>query len=223
MSSSDARAERLLEASRLIKERLALLRGQANRALSARRADLADLKRIEFHQRQKELMRNDTRERNQRLFAHGSNAEVGGYYDLDEYAVRGLEAHGDLYAYWMAEAALRTRAANRAELLRCIFSDAERLDFCVQEGLAVSWYFASEARAEETAAFLDRDAPDLAKKWRKKPVTARQRYDIQLIEARLKASAPSNLRRGSAHDWIALNGGHPDFWEAPKRPPEWKL
>jgi hypothetical protein len=214
--------ERARTASAL-KERLSLLRARANAAIAGRNAELGEKERIAFHARQQELMRSQKRSRNQRLFAHGSNAEVGGYLDLDQYALRGLEAHGSLYAYWIAQAALLTSAATRADLLNCIFSDTERLDYCVKLGLAISWEFAREARARETAEFRARDADDPRKLWRKRTVTALQRYDIQLIETRLGIEDPKRLRRGTAHDWIAAKGGHPDFWTAPSRPPEWRI
>jgi hypothetical protein len=184
---------------------------------------IGEAERIAFHARQQELIRAGKRNRNQQLFAHGSNAEVGDYLDLDQYAIRGLEAHGPLYAYWMAQAALMSGGKCRSDLLRCIFSNQARRDYCANLGLVISWHFARAARERETAEFLARDAEDLRKLWRKKPVTSRQRYDILLIEARLKIAAPANLRRGTAYDWIAAHGSHPDFWNAPARPPEWHI
>lgn len=206
-----------------LKERMSLLRARSNAAIERQRAAAAEKDRIAFHARQQELMRAGTRGRNQQLFAHGSNAEVGGYLDLDQYALRGLEAHGHLYGYWMAQAALMSGGTNRADLLRCIFSDPRRLDYCVKLGLAISWEFARDARARATADFLAHDADDLRKVWRKRQVTPLQRYDIHLIEMRLGIEAPKKLRRGTAHDWIAKMGGHPDFWTPPARPPEWKI
>lgn len=222
MSADRLLLERREEISSRLKERLAILRQRANLALDAKKLQVAELRRLEFHLRQQELQRQGSRTRDQRLFAHGSNAEVGGYLDVDEYAVRGLEANFDLYAYWMAQAFLKAGSASRADALRVIFDDPARFDFCFREGLAVSWHFASERRAEETAAFRQRDAEDFQKRWRKKTVTARQRWDIGLIEMRLGIRAPARLRRGSAHDWIEMHGGHPDFWVPPERP-EWKL
>ena len=206
-----------------LKERLSVLRARANAAIARLRPEAAEKERVAFHARQQELMRAEKRGRNQKLFAHGSNAEVGGYLDLDQYAIRGLEAHGHLYGYWMAQAALLSGGTTRADLLRCIFSDPRRLDYCVRLGLAISWEFARAARARETAEFLARDAEDRRKLWRKREVTPLQRYDIRLIEMRLGIEAPKQLRRGTAHDWIAEKGGHPDFWTAPERPPEWKI
>jgi hypothetical protein len=206
-----------------LKERQSLLRARANAALARYRPEAAEKERIAFHARQQELMRAGKRERNQKLFAHGSNAEVGAYLELDQYAIRGLEAHGFLYGYWMAQAALLSGGTTRADLLRCIFSEPRRFDYCVKLGLVISWHFARAARAAETADFLKRDARDVRKLWRRRPVTPMQRYDIHLIETRLGIDAPDNLRRGTAHDWIAEKGGHPDFWTAPERPPDWKI
>lgn len=201
---------------------MAILRRRANQALDAKKLQLAEAGRLEFHLRQKEQQRKGSRTRNQRLFAHGSNAEVGGYWEVDEYAVRGLEANFDLYAYWMAQAFLSYGCASRAEALGLIFEDAKRFEYCRREGLAVSWQFASARRAQETAEFRQRDAEDPHQRWRAKPVTARQEWDIRLIEERLAIRRPSTLRRGSGHDWIEKYGGHPDFWTPPERP-EWDL
>jgi hypothetical protein len=209
--------------SAALKDRMSLLRARSNAALERSRPRAAEKERIAFHARQQELMRAGTRGRNQQLFAHGSNAEVGGYLDLDQYAIRGLEAHGHLYGYWMAQAALLNGGMTRAGLLRCIFSDPVRMDYCVKLGLAISWEFARAARARATADFLAHDAGDPRKLWRKRQATPLQRYDIHLIEMRLGIEAPTNLRRGTAHDWIAKMGGHPDFWIPPARPPEWKI
>jgi hypothetical protein len=206
-----------------LKERLSLLRARSNAAIEHSRPVAAEKERIAFHARQQELMREGKRGRNQLLFAHGSNAEVGGYLDLDQYAVRGLQANGLLYAYWMAQAALLSEGATLADLLRCIFSDPARFDYCVKLGLVISWHFARDARAAETADFLSRDAQDVRRRWRKRSATEMQRYDIDLIEKRLGIKAPENMRRGAAHDWIAEKGGHPDFWAEPERPPEWKI
>lgn len=211
------------EATRRLRQVLATLRRVADRAVRAQAAKVEDYERIAFHERQQREMREQRRTRNQKLFAHGSNAEVGGYLDLDQYAIRGLEANVALYALWMANAVLQTGASTRAEILKCIFADEKRFSYCFTEGLAISWQFAKEARDKETAEFLSRDAGDTRKRWRSKPVTSLQRYDIDLIELRLGIKAPARLRRGSAHDWIAQYGGHPDFWMAPERPPEWKL
>ena len=220
IAPSDEERARMTSA---LKERLSVLRARANAAIARTRPEAAEKDRIAFHARQQELMRAEKRGRNQKLFAHGSNAEVGGYLDLDQYAIRGLEALGQLYAYWMAQAALLSGGTTRADLLRCIFSDPRRLDYCVRLGLAISWEFARDVRARETAEFLARDAEDRRKLWRKREVTPLQRYDIHLIEMRLGIEAPKKLRRGTAHDWIAEMGGHPDFWAAPERPLEWKI
>ena len=69
--------------SAALKERMSLLRARSNAAIERQRAATAEKDRIAFHARQQELMRAGTRGRNQQLFAHGSNAEVGGYLDLD--------------------------------------------------------------------------------------------------------------------------------------------
>lgn len=215
--------EERAQMSSALKERLSLLRARSNATIARSRPAAAEKERIAFHVRQQKLMRAKKRGRSQELFAHGSNAEIGGYLELDQYAIRGLEAHGHLYGYWMAQAALLSGGTTRADLLRCIFSDPRRLDYCVKLGVAISWEFARAGRARETADFLARDAQDRRKLWRKQEVTPLQRYDIDLIEMRLGIEAPKKLRRGTAHDWIAEKGGHPDFWTAPERPPGWKI
>lgn len=221
--TDEALTERRQEAAARLKQRLRVFRARANHALAAKRSEVADVQRLAFHLRHQEELRAGRRTRDQHLFAHGSNAEVGSYLDVDQYALRGLEANFDLYVLWLAQAFLMGGATTRAEALRIIFSDPDRNAYCIQEGLAVSWNYASALRAAETAEFRVRDDQDPRKRWRNAAVTERQLWDIRLIEDRLGISAPARLRRGTAHDWIELHGGHPDFWNPPPRPLEWKL
>lgn len=205
---------------------LAPLRGVRARLKLARAAaelKAGDLQRLAFHERQQRMMRENSRTRNQQLFAHGSNAELGDYIGVDQYAVRGLEAQPDLYVLWMASAASAIVANSRGDLLRHIFADQRRLDFCVAEGLRVSWEFSRSGRARDTANFKERQKAGTVRQWRKLPRTSFQDWMIELIERRGGFKAPSGMRRGKAYDWIAFHDGHPDFWTPPASYPEWEL
>jgi len=199
------------------------LRARLKLASAAAMLKAGELERVAFHERQQRLIREGSRTRNQKLFAHGSNAEHGDYLEIDQYAVRGLEAHPDLYAFWMAKAASAIIAENRGDLLRCVFSDERRQNFCVAEGLRVSWGFTRKQRAAETAEFKGRQESGNHQQWRKLPRTSFQDWMIDLIERRGEFNAPAGMRRGKAHDWIAFHDGHPDFWAPPARYPDWEL
>lgn len=202
--------------STLIRE----LRSRTRILATAARVRLGEAKAIVFHIRQQMQMAEGSRTRGNLVFAFGAIVEREGYLDLDDLAINGLERHGQLYAYWMAGAATECLASTRGELLRHIFSDPERLGWCRKEGARLAWEFVKSARDEETALFRRRQEKG-TKHWRKEPMTARQYYMMTLISVRGDIPMPVGLRCGPAHDWIALNGGHPNFWTAPERPPPW--
>lgn len=208
--------DRLLAPLRQVRARLKLAGASA-------KLKAGNLERVAFHERQQRLVRENNRTRNQKLFAHGSNAELGDYELLDQYAVRGLEAHPDLYVLWMASAASVVMAKSRGDLLRCIFSEPLRRDFCVSEGLRVSWEFSRGRRVRDTADFKQRQQDGTHRPWRKLPRTSFQDWMIELIERRGRFKAPAGMRRGKAYDWISFHDGHPDFWAPPARYPEWEL
>jgi hypothetical protein len=177
---------------------------------------------IAAHIRQQAAIRDESRTRDNLIYAFGSIVERGGYLELDDYAIAGLEHHGDLYALWLSQAALLNAAARtRGDLLRIVFADLERLTWCRAEGARLAWEHAAHAREADTAQFLERQARGGRAYWRKEPVTARQTYMMTLISVRGGFAIPSGLRRGTAHDWIAANGGHPNFWTPPEAPPRW--
>jgi hypothetical protein len=208
--------DHLLSPLRQIRARLKL-------AHAAAKLKAGELERVAFHERQQRLVRENSRTRNQQLFAHGANAEIGDYLEVDQYAVRGLEAHPDLYALWMASAASAIVANSRGDLLRHIFADPRRLEFCVSEGLRTSWEFARARRVRETTEFKERQKAGTTAKWRKLPRQSFQDWMIELIERRGEFKAPAGMRRGKAYDWIAFHDGHPDFWTPPTSYPEWEL
>jgi hypothetical protein len=203
-----------------IRELARELRARTRILATAARVRLGEAKAVAFHIRQQMQVADGTRTRGNLVFAFGAIAEREGYLDLDDLAINGLERHGQLYAQWMASAATECLASSRGELLRYIFSDPERLDWCRKEGARLAWEFVKSARDEETALFRRRQE-NASKHWRKEPMTARQYYMMTLISVRGDIPMPVGLRCGPAHDWIALNGGHPNFWIAPLRPPPW--
>jgi hypothetical protein len=198
------------------------LRARTRILATAARIRFGEAKAVAFHIRQQMQMQDGSRSRANLVHAFGAIAEREGYTDLDDLAISGAEHHGQLYAYWMALAATECLASSRGELLRYIFSDPGRLDWCRKEGARLAWEFVKSAREEETALFRKRQETG-SKHWRKEPMTARQYYLITLISVRGDIPLPEGLRCGPAHDWIALNGAHPNFWVAPERPPPWRI
>lgn len=185
-------------------------------------ADLSvgDAERVAFHARKEAERRRLGRTRNNLLFAHGSNAEVGGYVDVDDLAACGLEADGDVYGMWIAEAACALPGSSRAGLLGWIFDQPERLAWCRAEGARVRWEFAKAAYQAEVAAWQRTAAfADMKAEWRKRPATAKQLYMVELIRARfpIPIEQPKSLRRGKLHSWIAKHG-NPKFWSAAAPP-----
>lgn len=197
------------------------LRGRTKILANAARVLLGESKTVAFHIRQQLQMAESSQSPANRLFAFGAIAEREGYLDLDDLAVAGLEHHGHLYAEWMARAAIKCFAASRGELLRHIFADSKRLEWCRKEGARLAWEFVKSARDSETALFRKRQETG-SKHWRKEPMTAKQFYMIALISVRGNIPLPHGLKCGPASDWIRMNGANPRFWEAPQRPPPWE-
>lgn len=181
-----------------------------------------ELKTIAAHARQAKQVAEGSRSVANKVYAHGAIAERGGYLDIDDYAIAGLEANGDLYALWIATAAATNIPSDRGGLLRIILANPRRHAWCRAEGARLAWEFAKAARDRETALFNARQARG-TKHWRKNAVTEFQHYLITLIEVRGGFRAPANLNCGRAHDWIAINGGHPNFWAPPPRPPAFDI
>lgn len=164
----------------------------------------------------------ESRTRDNLVYAFGSIVEVGSYLDLDDLAVCGLEAHGGLYALWIARCAWRNPEGTRATFLREIFGDPERLIWCRGEGARIRWRFLKAAYDTEHAAWLSSAAAQNKQAaWRKKPSTVEQQYMVSLIRARGEFADPGPMKRGQAHDWIAAHGGDPKFWQPPQSAPEW--
>ena len=199
-----------------------ILRQRTRIMLDAAQIRVGELQTVAAHIKQQALFRANTRSAANRVYAFGAIVEREGYLDLDDYAIAGLEHNGLHYALWMALAAVANPASSRGELLRVIFSDPERERWCRAEGARVAWEFAKVAREQETALFHKRQAAGGSKDWRKEPVTARQHYLQTLISIRAGIPIPAKQSCGAAHDWIALNGGHPDFWTPPAGHPAWE-
>lgn len=186
----------------------------------AAKVKAGEAKVLASHCKQFASMRDGTRTRANLVYSFGSIAERGGYLDIDDYAIAGLEHHGVLYAGWMAQAASENPACSRGDLLRIIFSEKHRLKWCVREGARLAWEFSKAASDAETDLFRSRQG-NPNKHWRKEPMTARQFWMITLICVRGDFEMPVGLRNGPAHDWIARHGGHPNFWKPPMRAPAW--
>jgi hypothetical protein len=175
------------------------------------------------HLKDKRAARLRDRTRSQQLFGKGATPEKLGYLDIPDYAILGLEAHGVLYALWIAEAAMESEASDRGQLLRHIFSCPKRRDWCVKEGARICDEFSRKADEEETRKFHERQAKSGSREWRKEEVTEAQAYRLEYISKRLDIAIPTGLKRGTAHDWIALKKANPEYWKIPERLPDWKL
>lgn len=210
-----------IDSRNALRGQIASLRARVRIMKAAAAVREGDAERLSFHVRQENIRRTNSRTRNNKLFAHGSVAEKGGYVDLDDLAILGLEHHGPLYAYWVAISAGEV-AGGRGEYLANIFSCHKRLAWCHSEGARVAWAWAKALRDEQTAEFEARDRAGTLGDWRKLPASARQHYLIALICRRLGVDAPQRLRRGTAYEWIKLRGGHPTFWQPPDRLPDWE-
>jgi hypothetical protein len=205
-----------------LKDQAYRLRARARIIASTCATRLGEATAVAFHIRQQAQMKDGSRSRANLVHAHGAIHEREGYIDVDDFAINGAEHHGQLYAYWMANAAIECAGSSRGELLRHIFSDPVRLDWCRKEGARLAWEYVKSAREAETELFRQRQERG-TKHWRKEPMTERQYYLITLICVRGDIPMPEGLRCGAAHDFIAMNGGHPNFWTAPDRPPPWRL
>lgn len=195
------------------------VRRRINIQISTARVQAGDAERVAFDVRKRAEREQNHRTRNNRLFAHGSNCEPGGYLNLDDLPICGLERHGAIYACWMARAASLCPNGNRGALLRIIFSHPERLAWCGREGARTRWEWAKKKRNEETAAFLKRQKTT-SRRWRSEPISELQQYLIALIRTRGDLPEPCLSTRGEAYDWIEAKGGHPDFWTPPATWPD---
>jgi hypothetical protein len=175
------------------------------------------------HIRMASLSREQNRSRDQLVLAKGLISEKLGYETLDDLAILGLEADGPHYALWIAKAAMECEARGRGELLRHIFSCPRRLQWCRAEGARISHAFGKRVDDAKRERFLERQKNGGSTNWRKDPVTSHQEHRMALISVRCGIPVPGDLLKGSAHDWIAINSAHPDFWKAPERMPEWIL
>lgn len=184
---------------------------------------VASEERALSHVRMARLSREENRSRDQLVLGKGLISEKLGYETLDNFAILGLEANGPHYALWIAKAAMECEARSRGELLRHIFSCPRRLQWCRAEGARVTHEFGKRADEARRESFLERQRKGGSTNWRKDPATSHQEYRMALISVRCGVPVPDNLLKGTAHDWIAINSAHPDFWKAPERMPEWVL
>lgn len=198
-----------------------VVRAKIVRATAAQRA--MNAREFEKHLKDKRAARQRGCTRSQKLFGKGATAEKLGYLDLEDEAILGLEAHGLLYATFIAQAAVETEATDRGTLLRHIFACERRRDWCVKEGARISLECSKAADEERTRAFKARQAKSKSRYWRKETPTELQLFRIRAIELRLDIKAPSHLTRGTAHDWISEHAANPAYWRIPEKLPPWKL
>lgn len=158
------------------------------------------------------------------VYGHGSAEQALGALDLCPIATLGFKAAGALTYPWLIEAAAVLPQGSYPDHLRLALCDLERRRFCIALG---SWHRfqwkLSVYRREVEEWHQKPIAQDPLSKWRRRQITAKQRYLVDLITECLSAMdpafpAPELGNRGEAHDWLRAHGGNPLFWHPPVRP-----
>lgn len=141
---------------------------------------------------------------------------------LDELALLGLLAHGDLALRWLANARSEALAETLLDYIAGILRDPERGEWCRQWGRRIWWERSRALYEAELQSFIaSGKADDPKARWRSRHPTKEQLYLIATICTLLEIEAPSDLTRGEAFEWIRSQGGNPRFQQGPDRPPVW--
>lgn len=141
---------------------------------------------------------------------------------LDDLALVGLLANGDIALRWLAHARSRAPAETLLDLIAVILSDAARTEWCRQWGRRIWWERSRALYEAELQSFIaSGKADDPKARWRARHPTKEQLYLIATICTLLEIEAPSELTRGEAFEWIRSQGGNPRFRSTPDQPPPW--
>jgi hypothetical protein len=150
----------------------------------------------------------------------GSAILAAGGGGLDDVALLGLLANGDMALRWLAEARRTTAGPGLMDLIARILEDPGRREWCRQWGGWFWWEHNHALYQAEVGSFLaSRKADTPNAKWRSRPATSEQLYLIETISSLLGCETPADLDRGEAFDWIREKGGNPRYWAPPSRPP----
>lgn len=138
---------------------------------------------------------------------------------LDDLALTGFDHLGALGLLLLAEVALGRPGASVSELLEELFA-SEHGDSLRAWGAWVRAQWLQRLYDAETDGFLASvAAKDPKARWRRRPVTARQRYLAGQIARSLGLPEPALHDRGGAFDWIGRHGGDERLSRPPPAPP----
>lgn len=157
-------------------------------------------------------------------FAHGSNEHALGGLDICPIALLGLKAAGAVAYQWLVEAAMLHPAGSYIDHARIALQLPERRAYCVELGAYHRFQHKLEVYHRAVTDWqASPSANDPAARWRRRAVTAKQRYLMNVVgeclsAAEAGAQPPVAANRGTAHDWLHDAGGHPMFWHRPSPP-----
>ena len=159
-----------------------------------------------------------------RIFEFGSAEQALGGMDLCPIAMLGLKAAGALSYPWLIEATRDQPDGSFADHARTALRDPKRLRFCVALGAYHRFQWKCAVYQKAVLDWHSKPiARDLHAAWRRRHVTAKQRYLIGVICDCMLAmdrafEVPTLKNCGEAHDWLRDMGGNPVFWSPPTVP-----
>ncbi|MBB5279128.1 hypothetical protein [Pacificimonas flava] len=159
-----------------------------------------------------------------RVYAHGSAEQALGALDLCPIAALGFKSAGALTYPWLLDAAAEMPGGTYCDHMRIALENAEIRRFCTALGCWHRFQWKRSVYQRELLTWSRKAiAQDPNARWRRRSVTLRQRYLVDLIIECLTAlhpdfRAPPLEKRGDAHDFIRDFGGNPVFWHQPSRP-----
>lgn len=158
------------------------------------------------------------------VYAQGSAEQCLDGLDLDPIALLGLKAAGAIAYGWLVEAAAGDPGGSFVDHARAVFADHDRYVWCAEFGAYHRFKWKSEVYLKEVTEretkpiMRDPNAP-----WRRRSVTVKQRYLIEMMVECLAAldpacERPAPANRGEAHAWLKERSANPIFWHPPLSP-----
>lgn len=136
---------------------------------------------------------------------------------FDDSALLGLFLNPNDAIDWLI---LASRAPNDnasfGELIGRIFEIPQRLSACIERGKNAQLAALSRVYHQEVVDFIGSGRAGCDESWRGRHMTVGQQAVISRLERITKLSAPADMDRGQAHDWIFAAGGDPSFWFGPE-------
>ncbi|WIA57848.1 hypothetical protein N6H05_08660 [Sphingobium sp. WTD-1] len=154
-----------------------------------------------------------------RKYVLGSTLVLAGVGDLDDTALVGLFAHPEHMQRWMRQALNAGAGPQLGDLIRWMFEEPRRLEWCRQWGRILQWRNRQALYVAEVQSFRESGRTGPKEPWRRKPVTIGQEALIAALVELLGEPAPRLSTRGEAFDWISARGGNPIYWREPMLPP----